>query len=126
MNLIVLAGKYSIYKFRNDSVLPDWIYLSEFYSITKTSDELSVVAVQHNMIPEITGCSKDWRILKILGPLDFSLIGIIADISNILKEEEISIFIVSSYDTDYILVKQKDLKSGIQALANKDYNISIE
>ena len=123
MNLTVLQKKYSIYKFRNDNTLPDWIYLSDFYSITKTKDELSVIAVQNDFVSERFTCNKDWRILKITGPLDFSLIGIIADISTIMKDSKISIFSISTYDTDYILVKQKDLKTAIKALTDKEHNI---
>ncbi len=116
MNLTVLKEKYSIYKFRNDNTLPEWIYLSDFYSITKTKDELSVVTVQNDLVSEGFTCNKDWRILKVVGPLDFSMIGIIADISNIMKDRKISIFAISTYDTDYILVKQKDLNTAIKAL----------
>jgi hypothetical protein len=116
MNLTVLQKKYSIYKFRNDNTLPDWIYLSDFYSITKTKDEISVITVQNDYVSEEFTCNKDWRILKVDGPLDFSLIGIIADISNIMKDRKISIFVISTYDTDYILIKQKDLKTAVKSL----------
>jgi hypothetical protein len=126
MNLIVLKKRYSIYKFKSDCVLPGWVYLSDFYSITKTKDELSVIAIQTDSISEKITCSKDWRILKVDGPLDFSLIGIIADISIILKEKKISIFTISTYDTDYILVKQNKLNIGIKALRDKKYTISLE
>jgi uncharacterized protein len=126
MNLIVLKKKYSIYKFKHDYVLPERIYLSDFYSITKTKDELSVITVQSDLMPEIIACSKDWKILKIIGPLDFSLVGVIADISVILKEKKISIFTISTYDTDYILVKQNKLNVAIKALRDKEYVISIE
>jgi uncharacterized protein len=126
MNLTVLAKKYSIYKFVNDSALPAWIYLSDFYSITKTVEEVSVVAIQNESISENITCSKDWRILKVAGPLDFSLVGIIADLSSILKDKRISIFTISTYDTDYILVKQKDIVAGIKALTDRGYKIEIE
>jgi uncharacterized protein len=123
MDLIVLEKKYSIYKFDIDSVLPEWIYLSDFYSITKTADEVSVVTEQTDQILGNIPCSEDWRILKVAGPLDFSLVGIIADISAILKDAKISIFTISTYDTDYILLKQKDLKTAIEALTDKKYKI---
>ena len=126
MNLIILKKRYSIYKFKSDCVLPGWVYLSDFYSITKTKDELSVIAIPPDSISEKITCSKDWRILKVDGPLDFSLIGIIADISIILKEKKISIFTISTYDTDYILVKQNKLNIGIKALKDKKYTISLE
>ena len=126
MNLTVLKSKYAIYKFEIGCILPGWIYLSDFYSVTRTKDELSVIAVQ---IDSVTGeilCSKDWRILKIIGPLDLSLVGVIADISNILKEKRVAIFTVSTYDTDYIMVKQNKLNTSIKALRDKSYNISKE
>jgi hypothetical protein len=126
MNLKVLPGKYSIYKFSNENTVPEWIYLSDFYSITKTMDELSVVALQNDLTSEGITCNRDWRILKVVGPLDFTIIGIIADISTILKDSKISIFTISTYDTDYILVKEKDLNTGIRALRKKQYGVSIE
>lgn len=125
-NLKVLQKKYSILKFQADSALPDWIYLSEFYSITKTQEELSVVTVQPEPINDNIIGSKDWRVLKIIGPLDFSMIGVIADISNILKDARVPIFTISTYDTDYILVKQKDLDITIKSLRDKNYNILTE
>jgi len=125
-NLKVLQKKHSILKFQADSVIPEWIYLSDFYSITKTQEELSVVTEQPDSLEEnITG-SKDWRVFKIIGPLDFSMIGVIADISNILKDARVPIFTISTYNTDYILVKQKDLDSTIKSLRDKNYNILTE
>jgi hypothetical protein len=126
MNLTVLKNKYAIYKFRNDCVLPGWVYLSDFYSITGTNDELSVIAVQTDLVTGEITCSKNWRILKIIGPLDLSLVGVIADISNILKVKRVPIFTISTYDTDYIMVKQNKLNTSVKALINRDYNISKE
>jgi uncharacterized protein len=126
LNLTVLEKTYSIYKFKNESALPDWVYLSEFYSITKTKDELSVVTSQNNFFSEEISCNRDWRILKIEGPLDFSLIGILAEITKILSEKEISVFTISTYNTDYVLVKQNNLNSGIKALKEKGHNFSIK
>jgi hypothetical protein len=123
MKLIVLPEKYSIYKFKTDCSLPDWIYSSEFYSITKTKDELSVVAAHTDSVSETISYNTDWRILKIIGPMDLDMIGVIADISNILKEQKISIFTISTFDTDYILVKQKNLSDTILALSEKNHII---
>jgi hypothetical protein len=125
-NLKVLPKKFLILKFQTDSVLPDWIYSSDFYSITKTHEELSVVTEQPDSINESIKVSKDWRVLKIIGPLDFSLVGVIADISNILKDARVPIFTISTYNTDYILVRQKDLDVSIRALRDKNYNIMID
>ena len=120
--LSVLPDNYSIYKFKSESEIPDWINSSDFYSVTKTKDEISVVGLQIDIsINSI--CNRDWRVLKIAGPLDFSLIGIIADVSITLKNKNIPVFIISTYDTDYILIKQKDLTKGIKALKEKGHKI---
>jgi uncharacterized protein len=124
LNLILLEKRYSIYKFESGSDLPDWIYSSDFYSITSTTDELSVVTLQTERNSEAIICSRDWRILKIAGPLDLSFTGIIASITDILKAYEIPVFVLSTYDTDYILVKQAKLDSAVNVLTEKGYTIS--
>ncbi len=68
---------------------------------------------------------KDWRVLKVEGTLDFSLIGIISSISTILANEKISIFAISTFDTDYILVKDKDVDNATNALSNEGYEIIL-
>ena len=125
MNLILLKDTYSIYKFRDEQNLPDWICSSEFYSITRTSEEVSVVASQVDLISSGIISNRNWRILKIAGTLDFCLTGIIARITAILAKEAIPVFIVSSYDTDYILVKQNDLDNSIRSLSENGYFISV-
>lgn len=121
MNFKVLTGKYAIYKFAIGSVMPERICSGDFYSITKTIDEISVVARQSDVIEGYMECNKDWRIVRIEGSLDFSLVGIIADISAIFKNKNISIFTISTYDTDYFLIKQKDLDTAIQALIENNH-----
>jgi len=123
MNFNVLSGNYAIYKFAIGSVVPERICSGDFYSITRTIDEISVVACQSDLIEGYLDCNKDWCIIRIEGLLDFSLIGIIADISAIFKKKNISIFTISTYNTDYFLIKQKDLDSGIQALIENKHNV---
>ena len=123
LNFKVLPGKFAVYKFQKETPLTSWIYSSDFYSLTKTRDELSVIAVQNDDLPSDVSSSKNWRIIKIEGPLDFSLIGIIAGITEILKENGISLLTVSTYSTDYILVKQKDLYSALEALKQHGHHI---
>ena len=126
MNLMILDGIYAIYKYKVETPLPRWIRSSDLYSITKTRDELSVVAIQNDRMLKDVFINRDWRIIKIEGPLDFSLVGIIADISAVFKKRQISIFTLSTYDTDYVLVKQNDLNAGIQALKESGYNVLQE
>jgi len=121
LNFEILDSLYAIYRFDTNAQLPDWIYQSEFYSVTKTRDEISVVTSQQIIETHDVKSSNNWRILKIIGPLDFSLVGIIADIAGILKREQISIFTISTYDTDYIHVKENNLEKAVKALKERGH-----
>ncbi|WML32853.1 ACT domain-containing protein [Clostridium sp. OS1-26] len=122
LTMKLLKEKYGVCRLDKTELIPEWAKNSEFFSITKTLDELSVVCLQ-NDIPKDMKCEKEWRILKIEGTLDFSLIGILASISTILAQKGISIFAISTYDTDYILVKSKDIDNAIEALIKEAYEV---
>ena len=116
LKLILLDHTYAVYKFNKEAEVPQWIKSSEFYSVTKTDDELSVIAVQPEITPRDIIINKGWRLIKVAGPLDFSLTGVLAEISDILREEKISILTISTFDTDYFLVRQEDLIMAIESL----------
>lgn len=124
LTMKLLNEKYGVCRLDTLENLPEWAFKSDFYSITKTRDELSIVCLEEN-IPSHINCEKNWRILKVEGPLDFSLIGILSSISSILAKEKISIFVISTFDTDYILIKEKDLSQAIRSLEGEDYTILI-
>lgn len=118
----LLKEKYGVCRLHKDEAIPEWAKNSEFFSITRTSDELSIVCNQDS-IPDDIKCEKDWRALKIEGTLDFSLIGILASISTILAQNKISIFAISTYDTDYILIKNEDVDNAIKSLIKEKYAV---
>jgi len=122
LTMKLLKERFGVCRLNNNELIPEWAKNSSFYSITKTLDELSIVCSQES-IPGNIKCEKDWRILKIEGPLVFSLIGILSSISTILAQKQISIFAISTYDTDYILVKDKDIDNAVNALSNENYEI---
>jgi len=123
LNLKLLKDKYSVCRLNKDDEIPKWIFNEEFFSITKTEDELSIVCLQ-DKIKEDIKCERDWKILKIEGPLDFSLIGILSKISTLMANNNISIFAISTYDTDYILIKEESIDKAIEILENNNYNIN--
>lgn len=122
LTMRLLKEKYGVCRLKNNEAIPEWGKKGDFYSITKTPDELSIVCLQEG-IPDGINCEKDWRILKIEGPLDFSLIGILASISSVLAQNQISIFAISTYDTDYILVKEKDIDKAVGTLIKENYEV---
>ena len=96
---------------------------ADFFFIGRTDEELSLVCRTEDT-PEVTTERDDgWRGMRIEGILDFSLIGILSKISAILAEEKIGIFAVSTYNTDYILVKKENFERAIAALKDAGYEI---
>jgi len=118
----LLKDEYGVARLDVLDEVPKWVVKGEFYSITKTEDELSILCSEID-IPSDVKCERNWRILKVEGPLDFSLVGILSSISAVLAKVKISIFVISTFDTDYILVKDKDLAKSIESLRNGGYNI---
>jgi len=105
------------------SALPGWaIQNNHFFSVTKTGDELSVVCPE-SCVPPDARYEGGFRCLKIEGPLDFSLVGVLAPIADLLAGERISIFTISTYDTDYIMVRQSSLDSALRALETAGYTV---
>lgn len=124
--LSILKGRFGILRLEKGSEIPAWIYESNFFSITRTPEELSVVCQENSIpvnVPADIKAEMGWNCLKIEGPLDFGLTGILAGISRTLAEHGISIFAISTYDTDYILVKETDMEHAVKALAKEGYEI---
>ncbi len=123
LTLTLLPKTYSVCRLDKKEEIPKWALCSEFFSITKTMDELSIVTSQEN-VPAGIKNQNNWKILKVEGPLDFSLVGILSKLSTILADNDISIFAVSTFDTDYILIGENNMAKGIEALREKGYIIS--
>ncbi len=95
---------------------------NEFLFIGKTDEEISIVCEDKYTPEDYVDISRNWKCIKILGVLDFSLIGVLSKISTILAQHEISVFVVSTYNTDYILVRKEKIEESIQCLKDEGYN----
>ena len=98
-----------------DSLLPPWVTDAEFFSVTRTSDELSIVC-SADQIPSGLASETGWRVLKVTGPFALSEVGVLAALSAPLAAAEVSLFAISTFDTDYLLVSEKQLDAAIAAL----------
>ena len=96
---------------------------SDFYFIGKTDEELSLVCKTEDTPEKTVERDDGWRGFRIQGVLDFSLIGILSKISGILAEHRVGIFAVSTYNTDYILVKEENFEKALEALSAEGYTI---
>ena len=96
---------------------------SDFYFVGKTDEELSLVCKTEDTPHNTTEREDGWRGFHIQGVLDFSLIGILSKLSGILAEHNIGIFAVSTYNTDYILVKEENFERSLEVLINEGYKV---
>lgn len=125
LSFLVLRDSFGICRLDKNATIPSWFSSSRFYSLTQTREEISIVCSLDD-IPDDVKCEKGWSNLKVEGVLDFSLTGILASISTILSEEKISIFAISTYDTDYILVKETDLEKAVAVLKKAGHQVKYE
>jgi hypothetical protein len=125
LTFLGLKGHYAVCRLDPASIIPDWVKNDEFCSITKTAEELSVVCIEEN-IPSGIKSEKGWRILKIEGKLDFALTGILAAVSTTLANQGISIFALSTYDTDYIMVKNRDIENAVSELEKAGHKVKLQ
>jgi hypothetical protein len=117
----VLEGTYSVCRLPASDRVPSWaLELHEgFVSITRTPDELSIVCADEAVPPEVT-VEDGWKAMVVPGPIPFSETGVLARIATPLAAAGISIFAVSTYDTDYVLVKAGDLDRALETLRSTD------
>lgn len=122
LTLEILSDELAVCRLPVDAAVPNWAWAGELTSITCTDDELSLVCAADS-VPADVRHKPGWRALKIRGLLDFSLVGILAGIAGVLAAAEISIFAISTHDTDYILVRGDQLESAVDALHAAGYEV---
>ena len=115
LNLELLAGTFAVCRLDADAPLPPWVAPGGFVSLTRTDAELSIVCPQQG-VPSDVQREAGWRCLRVKGPLGFGLTGILASLASPLASSGVSIFVVSTYDTDYLMVQERDLDRGVHAL----------
>ncbi len=120
LKLAILDGEYAIHHLSPEQGIPSSVLEGDFFAIVRTDEELSIVCDAH--LPVSSEKSEaGWACIKVLGPLDFALTGILAKISSALAEAEISIFAISTYNTDYILIKADTLDAAKKVLKKAGY-----
>ncbi len=121
--LAELQVEFTIHSFTPETRPDGRIFDQDIYFLAKTEDELSVV-VPSSLALESHDQESGWRCLEVMGPLNFSLTGILSGIAGALAEADISIFAISTFDTDYILVKKDTFAQAIAVLEKNDYKVN--
>ena len=121
LSLSVLPDVFAVCRLAPEMPVPAWA-TGALVSITHTAEELSIVCAQ-DQVPEAIQCERGWRCLKVAGPLAFSLIGVLAALAAPLAQAGVSLFAISTYDTDYLLVREADLERAIRVLSRAGHHI---
>lgn len=119
--LDLLPERLAICRFDAGAAVPTWAVQSPFFSITRTPHELSIVCAESSAPQELRGVERGWRSLRVQGPLEFSQTGVLAALAAPLADAKISIFTISTFDTDYLLVRDEALQPAITALVRADH-----
>jgi hypothetical protein len=115
VKLARVAGRYAVARLPADAPIPPWA-TGAFLSITRTPDELSIVC-DDAAVPADVRAERDFAALRVSGTIDFSVVGLLASLTWVLADAEISVLALSTFDTDYILVRSADLPRARAALA---------
>lgn len=118
--LVVLDGTYAIHRFAPETAIPKAVFSSPFYAVTRTNEELSVVLVE-GLIKNSEKVDSGWAVIKVNGPLELTMTGVMAGLSRSLASAGISLFAISTFDTDYFLVKAGALVKARSALEAEGY-----
>lgn len=120
--LIVLPGVFAVCRLDRDAADPGWLETAGFRSVTRTDDELSIVC-DAEVVPADVRAVRDWRALRVEGVLDFAETGVLSSIATPLAGAGVSLFAVSTHDTDYVLVRQADLERAVVTLRGAGFAI---
>jgi hypothetical protein len=122
MDLRVLNERLSVCRLPAGAPWPTPPADGSFYSVTRTDAELSVVCLE-DAAPAGARVEPDWRVLEVAGPLDFSMVGVMAALTAPLADVGVSVFVISTYDTDYVLVHAAALERAVGALREAGHTI---
>lgn len=122
LRLELLPGSFAVCRLDAGAPVPGWAASGRFVSITRTDAELSLVCPEESLPPDVRA-EPGWRCLRVKGPLGFGLTGILASLAVPLASSGVSIFVVSTYDTDYLMVQRRDLERALDALRRAGHAI---
>jgi uncharacterized protein len=125
LSLMFLKQPFSVCRLKADAEIPAWTAASSFLSVTRTADELSIVC-EASSVPDGVVAECGWRCLRVAGTLDFFQVGILASLVTPLAEAEIPLLAISTFDTDYLLVKIDDFDRALTALHSGGHAIHDE
>jgi hypothetical protein len=122
VKLFVLDELYAVVRCDPDAPVPDWANGGHFWSVTRSDSELSIVCREDD-VPADASAERGWCALELAGPLDFSLTGVVSALVVPLADAEVPIFVLSTFETDYLLVREHDLQRSVEALTRAGHEV---
>jgi hypothetical protein len=122
VRLDLMTGVFSIARLAPSGPVPAWAETGKFVSLTRTGEELSIVC-DSSCIPPDVRTHGGWRCLRVAGPLDFSLVGVLASLMEPLARAGIPVFVISTFDTDYILIGESHLPAATAVLEQSGHSV---
>ncbi len=119
----MLAGHYAIVRLAPDSAVPNWAIRGEFNSVTRTPEELSIVCAVQNLPPGVASPHR-WACLKLEGPFPFSMTGVLLSFIQPLSSNQIPIFAISTFDTDYVLIQGEHISAALNRLREAGHEMA--
>ncbi|HLI09695.1 MAG TPA: ACT domain-containing protein [Ktedonobacteraceae bacterium] len=123
LSLSLLPHLYAVCQLHPDKHIPYWALIGNFVSLTRTAEELSIVCQQDN-VPEEIEAERGWRCVQVQGAFDFSVSGVNASLAVPLAEAEISVLVIATYATEYLLIKEKDVERALQVLKQSGHTVT--
>jgi len=122
VKFFALDELYAVARLEPDAEIPGWARGAHFWSITRSDSELSIVCSEDDVPPDVSA-ERGWCALEVAGPLDFSLVGVVSSLVTPLADAEIPIFVLSTFETDYLLVREANLERAVEALTAAGHTV---
>ena len=123
LRFLLLPQLYAVVQLPSDASWPSWASGGEFTSISRTRDELSIIC-EERLVPPDVAADRGWRCLALEGPFPLTAVGVAAVFTSVLARSEISVLIVSTYNTDYALLKDGALERAVAALERAGHRVT--
>jgi hypothetical protein len=117
---MILPDRLAVCRLPADAPFPEWTRPGDLLALVRTRDELSIVCAERYVPPEVRA-ERGWRAVMVQGPLEFSLTGVLASLAVPLARAGVSVFALSTFDTDYVLVKEDALDRAVAALTGAGF-----
>lgn len=122
LTLLEVGGRFAVCKLPPGSAVPAWATTGDVFSVTRTPEELSVVCRQE-VVPPGTQAETGWRCLRVAGAMPFTLVGVLASLTAPVAKAGVGVFAVSTFDTDYLLVKEAEFPAAVAALRGAGHSV---